>query len=249
MACNRLLDTQSFFDAALVGDDAREAEEHIGQCPECAQLLKDLEAIRQAIRRDASYHRADPALKARVLQAIEDDRPQQKHSPYGRPFFAGAASGAVAATAAAALAFLFLLPAESDEIAAGVAAAHQRSLMPAHLVELSSHDPARVQAWLSAHDGISPPVKTLGAHGFTLEGARSDYIYEGPAGAAVYRHGKSIVNLFAWTAKEDEPLPASARSGAVNIVFWREGHMIYCAASEMPVAELAQFAALIRGVG
>ncbi len=248
MPCSEALRTQSYFDRALEANELREAEAHIQGCAECAKLLRDLETMHRAMRESASYHRASPALRARVAAALDSEK--SASAPWfafrSRPFWTGAVSGALSAAAAAAIALMVLLPSDADEVLADVTAAHMRSLVGTHLVDVASNDADTVKPWLMHHAGIAPPVADFSGKGFRLIGGRADFVYEGGAGVTVYRHGTHVVNVFAWTAKEDEDLPESASNDGINVVFWKKDGVIYCAVSDLSVEQLKSFTDMVR---
>jgi len=243
MACNETLNTQSLFDGALDGDTMRAAEQHVESCAECTQLLAELEATRRTMRSADLYYRADPTLRARVESAInrERDAPAARPMPWRQPFWMGAFGGAfTTALAAAAVVFFLVVPPETDALVADVTSAHIRSLVGTHLLDVSTGDPRVAHDWLALHAGLT--FKTAAPQGYQLVGARSDYLYESGAAVAVYRKGRRIVNVFAWTERENEELPETASHDGYNVVFWKRGNVVFCAVSKLPVNELQKFA-------
>lgn len=253
MACTESLNTQSWFDGALDANAAREAARHIETCPECTKLVSELQELRTTIRTNATYHRADPALRARVFAGL--DKAAAKADPLSwfawraRQFWAGALSGAVAAGAAAAVVLMLLLPSDADEVIADVSAAHVRSMIGTHLTDVASNDPAVVKRWLTRHGELAPPIADLSSKGYRLIGGRADYVYEGGSGVAVYRRDGHVVNVFAWSTDEDQDLPQSASNAGYNIVFWKVGDVVYCAVSNLAMNDLKSFSAALRGQG
>jgi anti-sigma factor RsiW len=246
MACSEALRTQSYFDGAVTGDEAREVERHIAGCADCTRQLRELEMLRKAIRADASYHRADASLRAKIADVL-DAEPVHRSTIItptwsGKPFWAGLASGVGATAAAAAVAFFLLIPGDAGEIADAVTGAHLRSLMGNHLLDVASNDPRVVGPWLAHHTSVAPQPVDLSAKGYVLAGAREDYLYDSGAGVTVYRHGNHVVNVFAWTPGEDVDLPQSATDNGYNIVFWRKGNVVYCAVSSIAMNDLVMFA-------
>jgi len=241
MPCTETLNTQSLFDGALEGEAARAAQRHVETCPECSELLAQLEATRRAIRAASLYRKADWQLRARVTEALNAEaRPSARRVfSWPRPFWIGAFSGGLATAAAAVLALLLLLPPESDALVADVTTAHIRSLIGAHLVDVSTTDPYAATAWLKSHAGLT--FNTAAPSGYQLVGARADYLYGSNAAVAVYRQGRRVVNVFAWPEHEDERLPATAAANGYNVVFWKRKDVVFCAVSNLPVEELQKF--------
>jgi anti-sigma factor RsiW len=244
MACNELLNTQAWFDGELAGDAALKAEHHAATCPECSDLLRGLAGVRSGIRANAPYYRASDSLTSRIADALEreSEQPNKAVVQTGRRhFWTGAASGLTLSALAAVLVIFLMVPSDLDELVSDVANAHMRSLVGTHLIDVAGEDPGRLETWLSAHAGLTPPIADLGAKGFRLVGARADFVYGTSAAVAVYRHGNHVVNLFAWAAREDEALPQSASKNGTNIVFWKKADVVYCAVSNLDVKSLLEF--------
>ena len=70
MQCPESLRVQAYFDAELDAVTAADMERHIEHCADCRALLKDLEQMRAALRRDLGYARAAPALRAKIMRAL-----------------------------------------------------------------------------------------------------------------------------------------------------------------------------------
>lgn len=246
MACTEALNTQSLFDGELEGEAARAAEQHAQTCAECSDLLSQLRATRSDIHVASLYYRADGALRARVAASLDAESRAGSRSTkrrvfsWPRPFWIGALSGGLATAAAAALAFLLLLPPEMDALVADVTTAHIRSLVGTHLVDVSTADPGTASEWLGSHAGLT--FQTRAPAGYQLVGARADYLYGSNAAVAVYKRGRRVVNVFAWPEHEDEQLPASATANGYNIVFWKRGDIVFCAVSNLPAEDLKKFA-------
>jgi anti-sigma factor RsiW len=250
MTCSESLRTQSFFDGAVTDDEARDVARHIETCADCARLLRELEILQKTIRASATYHRADADLRAKIADAL-DTEPVSRSAIVtptwsGKPFWAGLASGAGATAAAAAVAFFLLVPGDADEIADAVTGAHLRSLMGNHLVDVASTDTQVVGPWLTHHTSVAPHAVDLSSKGYQLVGAREDYVYDSGAGVTVYRRGHHIVNVFAWTPQEDVDLPENTTDNGYNIVFWRKGNVVFCAVSNIAMADLTAFASDLK---
>ena len=241
MACAETLTTQSLFDGALEDDAAHAAERHVETCAECRELLTQLQTTQRAIRAAQLYRKADWQLRARITAALNEETTPEKQRTFSwpRPFWIGAFSGGFATAAAAALAFLLLLPPETDALVADVTTAHIRSLVGTHLVDVSTADPGAAGVWLKSHAGLT--FKTGAPAGYQLVGVRADYLYGSNAAVAVYKRGHRVVNVFAWPEREDESLPVSASANGYNVVFWKRGDVVFCAVSNLPVEALHRF--------
>ena len=75
MQCAESLRVQAYFDGEVDAVSAAEIERHADHCNECRVLLEDLQKVRTALRRDVSYAPAPPALRARILRALDQEVP------------------------------------------------------------------------------------------------------------------------------------------------------------------------------
>src|SRR5579862_367056 len=112
MSCDRVLQTQAYFDGELDAAAALEVETHLETCADCAAVLEQADGVRRLVRETASYHRASDALRARVSEAA----PVRAAVPWYRSVWTGAAGGAAATAMAAALAIFVLLPPATEPL-------------------------------------------------------------------------------------------------------------------------------------
>jgi len=71
--CAESLRVQAYFDAELDAVSAADVERHLEHCAECRALLKDLEQVRTVLRRDSDYARTPPALRAKIMSALDHE--------------------------------------------------------------------------------------------------------------------------------------------------------------------------------
>ena len=251
MSCNESLRLQAYFDGELDASAVLEVERHLQGCADCAALLTDLEATRQLIRRDAPYHRPPTALRDSVVASLDREESVQTPPPgrlsFSRRFLSGAASGAGVTALAAALVFFLVMP-RPDPLAGDLMNAHLRSLMSDHLIDVVSSDRHTVKPWFSGHTDVSPPAVDFAKEGFALIGGRADYFDGHRAAVVVYRHGKHIINVFAWAAGV-ERLPSAATRNGYHLLFWKSGNLAFCAVSDAGLDEMAALTQLIQKSG
>jgi len=224
---------------------------HLAACQSCAAELEKQQAMQAAFHEQITYHRAPPALAARIVA----DLPRETVPPAVRPWFKLPAmtlggSGLAGALAGAALVLLIhRAPSQQGSLSVteAVIDSHIASLMADHLTDVQTSNQHTVKPWLSAHVDVSPPVRDLAAEGFPLIGGRLDYIDGHPAAAVVYRHDKHVINLFAWASPGEANVPprTEARQG-FNVVSWRKAGITYFAVSDVEAELLARFAQLVR---
>jgi anti-sigma factor (TIGR02949 family) len=251
--CAEALRVQAYFDAELDAVSAAEVERHLGHCAECGELLKDLERVREALRREASFERAPPALRARILDALDHEasaEPVPRRRAAGiprraRPLWWGALGGALGTALAAGFAFLLLAPRLTNPMLDDLANAHVRSLMAAHLIDVVSTDKHTVKPWFAGHTDVSPVVADFADQGYKLIGGRVDYLDHQRAAVVVYQHGAHVINVFSW-AGESRPLPSSVTREGYHFLFWKSGDLDYCAVSDTARGELQRLVELLQ---
>lgn len=250
MTCERALEVQAYADGELDAVSALAVEQHLETCADCRALHDGIVEMRTALKRDARYYRPAATFVHRVHNDIaHDDKAARRRTTFGaRSFWAGAFGGVAATALAASLALFVMLPSAQDQLANDVEAAHVRSLIGDHLIDVASSNHHVVKPWFAGRADISPPVADYAAQGFTLVGGRLDYVDGRRAAVLVYRHGAHVVNVFVW--KDDGWLGARVKDvNGYNILSWKEGGLFFCAVSDMEAGELHKLSDLIRKNG
>jgi len=203
----------------------------------------------ERIRQEATYHAAPPALAARILASLPEER-KAAAAPVVAPspsrwntWWAGSAL----TTAFALLLGIGVyagMPGADDRLAEEVVAGHVRSLMAGHAADVASSDRHTVKPWFSGKLDYSPPVQDLTAQGFALVGGRMDYLDRRPVAALVYRHRQHLINLFVWPASGEARTRMLDRQG-FHLIAWTRAGMNWWAVSDLNPQELAQFRATL----
>ena len=252
MRCAESLRVQAYFDGEVDAVSAAAVERHTEHCAECRAQLQDLEQTRAALRRDVTYERAPPELRARVIRALDQESAGNTRRTTGRsratwrawPFWAGALGGVGATAIAATLTFILLTP---PLLVDDLVSAHVRSLMPAHLIDVASTDKHTVKPWFATHTDVSPVVADFEPQGYRLIGGRADYVNHQRSAVVVYQHGHHFINVFSWAATQ-RALPRNATRNGYHLTCWTAGDLAYCAVSDTTWDELLGLARLLQGV-
>jgi anti-sigma factor RsiW len=254
MQCAEALRVQAYFDAEVDAVAAADIERHIEHCAECRALITDLEEVRSVLRRESDYVHAPPALRARILRALDDEGVGETPAPaVGRsrrgawPFWTGALGGAGGMAVAAALAFFLLVPRFANPLLDELMNAHERSLMPAHLIDVVSTDKHTVKPWFAGHADVSPVVADFEAQGFKLIGGRADYLDHQRSAVVVYQHGSHVINVFSWSGN-GASLPSSVTRSGYHFISWASGDLKYCAVSDTGRDELQVLVRLLQNL-
>jgi len=254
MLCPDSLRVQAYFDGEADAVTAADIERHMERCDECRTLHRGLEQLRTVLRRDLPHTQIPPALRARVMRALDKQssigtlqRPGRPSSRT-RPFWIGATSGLGMAAVAASLAFLLLSPQLTTPMVDQVLDAHVNSLLSTHLIDVESTDKHTVKPWFAGHTDVSPLVADFEPQGYKLVGGRVDYLEHQRAAVVVYRHGAHVINLFSWAATQ-RSLPVKLTRNGYHFVFWKAGDLQYCAVSDTRWDELLGLVRLLQGLG
>ena len=253
MGCAESLRVQAYFDGEIDAVSAADIERHAEHCAECRALLQDLEQTRTAIRRDLTLDRAPPELRARIMRALDQETAVKTPRPSGwgrstwrtRPFWAGALGGVGSAAVAATLAVFLLSPSLTNPLLDDLVAAHLRSLMPSHLIDVVSTDQHTVKPWFAGHTDVSPVVADFAQQGYRLMGGRADYLDHQRSAVIVYQHGPHVINVFSW-ATSQRALPKNTTRNGYHMAFWKAGDLEYCAVSDTGWDELLGLVRLLR---
>jgi len=250
MGCDKTLLVQAYLDGEVDAAGVVEAERHLASCAACTALLESGQALRDALHDTVPYHRAPQRLRQSLAAryAATPETPKAAPRP-GRllrqpAFLAGAFGGATSMLAAAVLAFVLLVPSSADLLVENVAAAHLRSLMPGHLIDVESTDQHTVKPWFDGRVDVAPPVDDFAPAGLDLIGGRLDYVDGRAVAAVVYRRDRHVINLFAW-ADDESRLPGMVTRNGYHFLFWRGEGLVFCAVSDVAMPVLLDLRALI----
>jgi len=230
----------ALIDGELDAGNAREVEAHIAGCTKCAAALRVMQDLRKSINPRALRYAAPPGLR----RSIEGKLPTSPATAASRrAAIRGFAVGAVAtALAASGLLFVVTRNDERRRVLDEIVSAHLRSLQGQHLTDVASSDQHAVKPWFNGRLAGSPPVVDLTAQGFTLMGARIDYVDAKPVAAIVYRRRVHVINLFCEPAESQAESSASMQSlHGFNVRSWREKGIHLWAVSDLSADELSEF--------
>lgn len=136
-----------------------------------------------------------------------------------------------------------------DDLLAGIAADHRRSLLAASPVDVASSDRHTVKPWLDGRIGVSPPAVDLAKDGFSLVGGRVEILGDRPVPVLVYRHREHLITLVAAPTEPSTsatPTPEDLSAGGFSLVHWTDGAFSYWAISDTERTALRDFVARFR---
>jgi anti-sigma factor RsiW len=156
------------------------------------------------------------------------------------PFAAGLLLGAIG---------LSPQPAADARDAAGreVVASHVRSLAGAHRADVRSGDGDVVKSWFLGKLDYSPEVPDLSASGYSLAGARLDYVDDRFVAAVVYLNGRHLINVFSCPMRARRSFEGALNRSGFAAFAWTHASRQYWAVADLGPAELRVFADAFRG--
>jgi anti-sigma factor RsiW len=228
-----------------------EVEQHLKDCPVCAQAHREKQSLRTALSAGSLYFGAPKGLKTSVRSQVRQAAATESRAGSGRLRWNWTWSTILAPLTAAALVLFIALPmltrrVAEDNLLQAIVSAHLRSLMAdtTHLTDVASSDQHTVKPWFAGKLPFVPAVTDLAAQGFPLAGGRLDYVGEHQAAALVYQRRKHLINLFIWPEQGDSRHEPKTRQG-YNVIHWNQGGMAHWAVSDVSLADLQEFQRLL----
>jgi anti-sigma factor RsiW len=236
-----------YLDGELAESEAVELEAHLAGCASCARFRDDRLALRQAIAARMPRLEAPELLRARVRAAVREAAAPARARRLS-PFLAWRWLAFAASLAAVAVGSwrLAVVRTESASLADEVLASHVRSLMPGHLNDVVSSDQHTVKPWFNGKLDFSPPVHDFSGRGYPLLGGRLDYLDGRPVAALVYGRRQHVINVFLWPAAGPEGIARPVARRGYHLLHWATPDLDYWVASDLGLAELSEFAGLLR---
>lgn len=218
-------------------------DRHLAGCAKCQAAYQARREVVGRVRSSASRYVASRSLREQILAGLppeEKAAPALRLGPVRRAWAPRVAWAGSLAALAASLVLYLAVPGQQDVLTRDLVAAHVRSLIPEHLIDVPSSDSHTVKPWFNGRAALSPPVPNLAEHGFQLVGGRLDYVDEHTAAVVVYRRNQHIINLFAWADPAASSLKVATRNG-YNVLEWAAGGLRFSAVSDLNLAELELF--------
>jgi len=215
------------------------AEEHLAHCPACQAQVARYRALGAAVRA-AMAAPATPSLQGRAHQLLRDARARSRRSRWMPVLLACAAVVLLwvgwQATRTQAL---------DDADVRDVAALHQRSQLPGHLIDLTTSDPSAIAPWFARQLPYTPWTGVLGKE-CVLLGARMDYCDHQRVAVLVYQHGSHLISLITYPsdAAGDHSRALVTRDG-VTLCGWSQNHLQFFMVSDLPQDELEHISRMV----
>jgi anti-sigma factor RsiW len=234
-------------DGELGPADLARLDPHLASCPACAGEMARIRAMRDVVREGATYHRADTALRARLMASLPAPPRERsdtawgklgKWIPWGNPARLGLALAMVLAVAVGA-GELARYRYEGDAVAREMVASHVRALLSGRPLDVASLDQHTVKPWFNGRLDYAPVVRDLSAQGFVLAGGRLDYLDGRPVAVVVYRRNRHPVDVFVFPEGEAglPPKVSGSRQG-YQLESWDADGMRFLAITDASADDL-----------
>ena len=231
---------QPYVDGELDFLAARETEQHLRSCPECRGIENALRDLRRTVANSQPAYHAPSRLRRNVRAAL---RREAKIVKTGFNFWSVLATGAACAVIIlGALFFQTTRGSRNNTVADEVIANHVRSLLAAHLVDVSSSDQHTVKPWFDGKIDFAPEVRDLSRDGFPLVGGRLDYLDGRTVVSLVYYRNKHPINVFIMPTTDRDTSPSAVMRRGYNVLSWTHAGMKYWAVSDLNQPELRRLA-------
>jgi anti-sigma factor RsiW len=240
-----------YLDDQLDGGQSLRVIEHLSECPDCEKSRARIQEMSRAVGRSDLRFYAPASLAHRVRTALaEVDEPARPETPRTRRGLF-VALAALAAVVLAAVGFAvgrsgWLDPFPDGRLAGDVTAAHVRSLLANHLVDVASTDQHTVKPWFVGKLDFAPPVVDMSDQGFNLAGGRLDVLDLHPVSALIYRRGQHVINVFVWPATSADSRLAETTRRGYTLLHWTAAGRTCWVISDLNADELREFADLFR---
>jgi len=242
-------DVQDLIDGYVDGEldlvRSLEIEQHLQKCVTCMQEYKNRQILHSAISNGNFYYRAPASLQKRIQSSMKSSPPPLRSIAW-RTLIAAAALTLLLLVAWNAVRFVMPAP-TTNALTQEVLASHIRSLMPGHLVDVSSSNQHTVKPWFNGKLDFSPPAVDLAQQGYPLIGGRLDYVGNKAVAVLVYQHGGHVINLFVWPEGQNEGQgTTSITQQGYHILSWNRSGMSYWVVSDLEEAQLQEFVRLVQ---
>jgi len=245
MDCKAVQNQIEFYlDDELTLSDKRELETHLEHCPDCQASLSNLKSLGAALRQHAVSD-APSQLRANVRGLLKDIAGEEKGLASWAPWLSLSGGGFALAAALIWGTLTFNLNSVSTTgMTNEIIAAHIRSMLVDHMVDVRSTNTHTVKPWFTGKLNFSPLLKDLSTQGFMLAGGRLEYIKNKTGSALVYKRREHLINVFTIHSSKIPVARQHTQEQGYNVIHWSSSGLEHWIVSDLNIKELIQFADL-----
>lgn len=249
----RRLRLNAALDGELDAANALAFERELEADPALAAEYRELEAVRDGVRRHSPRETAPAALADRILALAEPSADVVPLAPRARRDFASRLPFAAAFAAlgfAAGVALMSLgAPGASEGVAKGLVSDFARAAVAGQPFDVASSDRHTVKPWLAERTTVSATIVDLAPQGFPLAGGRVAIVDGVSAPTLVYRHNEHLVAVTELPLRLARVAGGTETVDGFHVARWSDANLGYVAVSDMDERTLADFVAAFRKAG
>jgi anti-sigma factor RsiW len=250
----------AYLDGELSAPVAAAVQAHTAKCAPCASELKMARRLRARLRAEIPFHRAEPALLARILTIACETTPAEPSVrgtilPFNRPprWIPAVAVAAAAAAAAACILVVSSLALRPNSVmpshlVKAIVDDHIHSVMASNLTDVRPPETSDVKALFANKLENLPVVQDFSDDGYILASGRLDELEGRTVAALVYRYDGHVIDVFALPDGKQDADPVEDSSRGYALTSWSCEGMTYWAVSDTDPAALRKLALLVTAV-
>ncbi len=247
-----LLLVNAYLDGELDASAVLEIEQRMKEDSTLKAEYDRLSGLRAMIASRVTKDQASDALRSRIATIAEQRAPSVTPTKAVRHRFEWrqmAAAAVIASVLASGTTYFITQPSFSSRAMEAVIAGHQRALLAAAPVDVTSSDRHTVKPWFDQKLALSPHIVDLAAQGFPLVGGRVEIIGGEAVPVLVYRRRAHLISVVAVPksggSDDGSTIMAGTRDGYA-VREWRGRDFVYYAVSDLAAKELDLFVASWR---
>ena len=114
-----------------------------------------------------------------------------------------------------------------------VVAAHARAVLGNEIAEIESTDPAVIASWFAGKFQFPIVVPNLSEAGFSLRGARVDYLQDRSVPTLVFSREDHAISLYLMPSNDSDALAVRGNRTGYSVIGWTDADFAYFAASDI----------------
>ena len=216
-----------------------DVQAHLETCDACRREVVSLLALHDLAQAQLTRPALPESVARRIRRSVEPPPVRRQRAPW---------IAAVASALAAAVVVVVLARPASDAIERDVIAAHARSLLGDHAIDIPSSDTHTVKPWFHGKVSFGVPADDFAAEGFPLLGGRLDYADGHEVAVLVYKRRNHPISLFVWPSSETAP-PREADEQGYAVLHWSGGGLTYWLVTDAQASDLRELQRLVASHG
>lgn len=248
MGCSQWAGTiDVLVDGELSAESARDASEHLRNCPACATAALVVMQRKQSIQVAGRRFAPDAAFRARLLRQIDSKpaRPRMWFMP------SLAAAALVLAMAAGVLINRDRNLKSEQQLLNEMADLHVGTLASQNPVDVVSTDRHTVKPWFEGKLPFTFNVPELQGSEFSLVGGRVSYLRQSAGAELLFRLRQHQLSLFIFQERAVGALSTdhgTLDGSGLNERVWRHNGLLYCLVGDVSTADLDRLRDLLQAV-